>query len=183
MEETLGAFDELIRAGKVRHIASSNFSAPRLAHALATSAREGLPAYVAVQDHYNLMDRDEYERGPRDVVEANGLSCAPYYALAMGFLTGKYRPGGDLGDSPRAEGAAAYLDARGERVLEALDEVAAAHDATVAAVSLAWLVAQPTVVSAVASGRTPEQVEALMAVARLELSPDEIERLSAASAT
>lgn len=181
MEETLGAFAELIEAGKVRYIGASNFSAPRLAHALSTSQREGLPGYVAVQDHYNLVERSEYEQGLLDITAPAGISEVPYYALASGFLTGKYRPGVTV-DSPRSGGASKYLDERGEKVLVELDAIAAAHETTVAAVALAWLAAQPTVAAPIASARTVEQLEGLLPMATLDLGDDEIARLTAASA-
>ncbi|HEU4657564.1 MAG TPA: aldo/keto reductase [Capillimicrobium sp.] len=188
LEETLGAFDALVREGKVRYVAASNYSAPRLAEALAVSEREGLTSYVGLQTHYSLVERERYEGELRDVVARRDLGCLPYYALARGFLTGKYRPedgaaaaGGATG-SPRAEGARAYLaEPRGPRVLAALDEIAAAHGTTVAAVALAWLVAQPTVASAIASARNPEQLADLLPVAELQLTDDEVARLSAAS--
>ncbi|HVW18368.1 MAG TPA: aldo/keto reductase [Solirubrobacteraceae bacterium] len=180
-EETLGAFDELVRAGKVRYVAVSNHSPSAVAHALSTSEREGLPRYVASQDEYNLMERAGYENGLRDVVEQAGMAELPYFGLARGFLTGKYRPGGAAVDSPRAGAAMAYLDARGERVLAALDAIAAEHETTVAAVALGWLVAQPTVVAAIASARTVEQLADLLPVAQLHLSDAEVARLTAAS--
>ena len=119
-EETLVAFDALVRAGKVRAIGASNFGADRLESALAISARDSLAAYVALQPHYNLMERTEFETTLAPVLAEHGLSCVPYYGLAKGFLTGKYRPGSAAVDSPRAEGARAYLDERGRRVLAAL---------------------------------------------------------------
>lgn len=146
LEEALGAFGELIEAGKVRAIAASNYSGERLAEALAVSGREGLPRFVALQPGYNLMDRD-YEDDQRHVCARENLACFPFYGLARGFLTGKYRPGGEPVDSPRAEGARAYLDERGERMLAALDEIAAAHETEPAAVALAWLREQDTVLS------------------------------------
>jgi len=180
LEETLGAFDALVREGKVRHIAASNFAAPRLAEALAVSDREGFARFVALQPEYSLVERD-YESELRDVVAREGLACVPYWSLAMGFLTGKYRPGAPEGTSPRAKGASKYLDKRGVAVLEALDEVAAAHDAPVAAVALAWLLAQPTVAAPIASARSPEQLADLLPMAGLELSARELERLTVAS--
>ncbi len=180
-EETLVAFDALVRAGKVRAIGASNFSADRLESALAISAREGLAAYVALQPHYNLMERTEFETTLEPVLAEHRLSCVPYYGLAKGFLTGKYRPGSAAVDSPRAEGARAYLDERGRRVLAALDEVAAAHDVSLAAVALAWLAAQPTVAAPIASARTTEQLTGLLPALRLELSAPEVETLSAAA--
>jgi aryl-alcohol dehydrogenase-like predicted oxidoreductase len=179
LEETLAAFDRLVRAGKVRHIAASNYSAPRLAEALAVSEREGLAEFVALQPGYNLVSRDEYEGELAGVVAGAGLAAVPYYGLAKGFLTGKYRPGAQI-DSPRAGGASAHLDERGLRVLSALDEIAAAHGTTVAAVALAWLVAQPTVAAPIASARTPEQLADLLPVNDLELTDDEVKRLTTA---
>lgn len=182
LEETLGAFDALVREGKVRYVGASNSTAARLAEALEVSRREGLVSYVAVQPHYNLVERDEYEGELAALCVREGIGCVPYFALAKGFLTGKYRPGGDDVDSPRAERARAYLDGRGERVLAALDEVAAAHGVPVAAVSLAWAAAQPGVVAPIASARTAEQLAELLPMAELELSADELRRLDEASA-
>ncbi|MFE8925287.1 aldo/keto reductase [Streptomyces rochei] len=182
VEEIVGALDELVRAGKVRHIAASNISAERLAASLDFSDREGLARYVAIQPHYNLVSRDTYEGGLRDLAERAGLAAVPYYALAAGFLTGKYRPGATV-DSPRAGGAARHLETeRGRRVLAALDEIAGAQDAPVATVALAWLAAQPTVAAPIASARTVEQLPALLGVAELTLSEDEVRRLTQASA-
>jgi aryl-alcohol dehydrogenase-like predicted oxidoreductase len=178
LAETLGAFGELIEAGKVRQIAASNYSGARLAEALEIAEREGLPRYVALQPHYNLMERD-YESDQMAVCEREDVACLPFYALAKGFLTGKYRPGGDKIDSPRAEGAGQYLDARGERMLSALDEIAAAHGVAPAAVAVAWLREQPTVLAPIASARNEDQLAALLASTSLDLSSDEISRLSA----
>jgi aryl-alcohol dehydrogenase-like predicted oxidoreductase len=181
IEETLAAFAALIEEGKVRHVAASNYSAPRLAEALAIAERESLPRYVALQPQYSLVERGAYEGELMDLCEREGLACIPYWGLARGFLTGKYRPGGPDVDSPRAAGAAAYLNERGIAVLEALDAVAAAHDAEVASVALAWLLAQPTVLAPIASARNVEQLDSLLAVSSLELSPQEIARVAAAS--
>ncbi|MGV9280382.1 aldo/keto reductase [Streptomyces sp. NPDC003730] len=182
VEEIIGALDELVKAGKVRHIAASNISAERLAESLEFSDREGLARYVALQPHYNLVSRDTYEGELSDLAERAGLAAVPYYALASGFLTGKYRPGTAV-DSPRAGGAAKHLESeRGRRVLAALDEVAEAHDAPVATVALAWLAARPTVAAPIASARTVEQLPALLGVARLKLTDDEIGKLTRASA-
>lgn len=180
LEETLGAFDELVRAGKVRHIGASNFTAERLAEALSVSDREGFARYVALQPHYNLMER-EYERDLGPLVQREGLSTLPYFGLARGFLTGKYRTADEGGDSPRAAGALAYLDQRGERVLAALDEVAAAHQATPAAVALAWLAARPTVAAPIASARNLGQLADLLASVELRLTGAEIAALDATS--
>jgi len=180
LEETLGAFDALVRAGKVRYVACSNYGAERLAQALEASEREGLSAYVALQPRYNLLERD-YERELLPLCAEKGLACVPYFALAMGFLTGKYRPGGPPVDSPRAQHAAKYLQGRGPAVLVALDEVAAAHGTTVAAVALAWLRSRPTVVSPIASARSPEQLAELLPFLDLDLSLQETSRLDQAS--
>ncbi|MDV9172090.1 aldo/keto reductase [Streptomyces sp. W16] len=182
VEEIVGALDELVKAGKVRYIAASNISPERLQASLDLSDREGLARYVAIQPHYNLVSRDTYEGELRDVAERNGLAALPYFALAAGFLTGKYRPGTTV-DSPRAGRAAGYLESeRGQKVLTALDEVAQAHDASVATVALAWLAAQPTVAAPIASARTVDQLPALLAVAELALTDAEIEQLTQASA-
>ncbi|MFE9177801.1 aldo/keto reductase [Streptomyces sp. NPDC007126] len=182
VEEIIGALDELVRAGKVRHIAASNISAERLAASLEFSEREGLARYVALQPHYNLVSRDTYEGELSGLAERAGLAAVPYYALAAGFLTGKYRPGTAV-DSPRAGGAAKHLETeRGRRVLAALDEIAEAHGVPVATVALAWLAGRPTVAAPIASARTVEQLPALLGVAELDLTADETERLTRASA-
>ncbi|MFF0042167.1 aldo/keto reductase [Streptomyces mirabilis] len=182
VEEIIGALDELVRAGKVREIAASNISAERLAESVEFSDREGLARYVALQPHYNLVSRDTYEGPLQEVASRTGLAAVPYFALASGFLTGKYRPGTTV-DSARAAGAGKHLATeRGIRVLAALDEVAVAHDAEVATVALAWLAARPTVAAPIASARTVEQLPALLAVADLTLTDAEVARLTEASA-
>ncbi|MFI2645881.1 aldo/keto reductase [Streptomyces sp. NPDC018610] len=182
VEEIIGALDELVKAGKVRHIAASNISAERLKASLEFSEREGLARYVALQPHYNLVSRDTYEGELQNLAERTGLSAVPYFSLASGFLTGKYRPGATV-DSARAEGAAKHLATeRGQKVLAALDEVARAHDAEAATVALAWLAAQPTVTAPIASARTVEQLPALLGVADLRLTEDDLTKLTEASA-
>lgn len=182
LEETLGAFNELIAAGKIRHAGASNYSPQRLEQAMQIGARADMAEYVALQPHYNLLERD-YERELRGVCERHGLACVPYFALARGFLSGKYRREGPQVDSPRAAGVReSYFNERGFRLLEALEELAGAHASSVAAVSLAWLAAQPTVIAPIASARSPEQLHELSASAQLELSAQDLERLSAASA-
>ncbi|MDX3097610.1 aldo/keto reductase [Streptomyces sp. ME01-24h] len=185
VEEIVTALDALVREGKVRHVAASNISPERLAASLAFAEREGLATYVALQQHYNLVEREQYEAGAtalRDVVQAHGLASVPYFGLARGFLTGKYRPGVTV-DSARAEGARGYLDSeRGPRVLAALDEVAGAHGVEPASVALAWLRSRPTVVAPIASARTPGQLSALLASVSLQLTSAELEQLTAASA-
>jgi len=177
-EEYLDAFDALVRSGKVRAIAASNFTAARLRSALEISRRDGLAEFVALQPHYNLVERADFETSLAPLLESEGLSCLPYYALAKGFLTGKYRDGGPDVDSPRAEAALAYLDDRGRAVLAVLDEIAAGHGVPVAAVALGWLVAQPTVVSPIASARNTDQLADLLPVLDLELTDDEVRLLA-----
>nr|WP_145488561.1 MULTISPECIES: aldo/keto reductase [Streptomyces] len=182
VEEIIGALDELVKAGKVRQIAASNISAERLRESLDFSTRENLARYVALQPHYNLVSRDTYEGPLQDLVAREGLSTVPYFALASGFLTGKYRPGATV-DSARAGGAAKYAETeRGQKVLAALDEIAAAHDAPHATVALAWLAAQPTVTAPIASARTLEQLPPLLAVGDLKLTDAELKKLTDASA-
>jgi aryl-alcohol dehydrogenase (NADP+) len=181
LEETLGAFDTLVQAGKVRHVAASNYTAPRLAAALETADRIGVGRYVALQAHYNLVHRGEYEAELEALCAREGLSCLAYSALADGFLTGKYRPGRELPESERVDDAAPYLGDRGIAVLGALDTVAARHRAPVAAVALAWLTAQPTVAAAVASARTTAQLRDLLAAGTLELGSDDLGLLDDAS--
>jgi aryl-alcohol dehydrogenase-like predicted oxidoreductase len=181
IEDSLRAFTSLVTEGKVRHIAASNYKAPRLAEALAISDRERLARYVALQPHYNLVERNEYEGELRDLCARERLGCLPYFSLAKGFLSGKYRPGATV-ESARATAAAAYLNASGLKTLAALDEIAAAHHTTVAAVSLAWLLAQPTIVAPIASARTVDQLAELLPAATLTLTADEVARLSSISA-
>jgi aryl-alcohol dehydrogenase-like predicted oxidoreductase len=183
LEETLAAFGELLDEGKIRHAAASNYSASRLREALRIGKREGMASYVALQPHYNLLERGEYEGELAEVCTQNDLACIPYFGLARGFLTGKYRRDGEPVDSPRAAGVReSYFNERGFAVLDALDEIAAAHATTVAAVALAWLVAQPTVLAPIASATSPEQLAEILPSAGLELSAIELERLSAISA-
>ncbi|MFE7749437.1 aldo/keto reductase [Streptomyces sp. NPDC057428] len=182
VEEIISALDELVKAGKVREIAASNISPERLKASLAFSEREGLARYVALQPHYNLVSRDTYEGPLQDTAAAGGLVSVPYFALASGFLTGKYRPGAAV-ESARAEGAGKHLETeRGRKVLGALDRVAQEHGAEIATVALAWLASRPTVVAPIASARTVEQLPALVAVAGLELTESQLAELTEASA-
>ncbi len=176
-----GAFSELVDAGKVRWIGISNFSAARIDEWLETAEAEGLHKPVALEPHYNLVERD-YETAQRPSAERFGLGVMPYYALAKGFLTGKYRPGAEV-DSARANGASEYLTAEGIELLAALDEIAAEHGASVTSVSLAWLAAQPTVVAPIASARVVGQLTDLIAAVGLELTSQELERLAGAGAS
>ncbi|HRY42765.1 MAG TPA: aldo/keto reductase [Thermoanaerobaculia bacterium] len=180
LEETLGAFDALVREGKVREIAASNYAAPRLAEALAVSSRLGLTRYVALQPHYNLVHRAEYEGELQALCVREGLAVFPYYALASGFLAGKYRPGAAVA-SARSGAAAKHLDGPGLRVLATLDSVAAERGTTVAAIALAWLLGRPGIVAPIASARTPDQLAELLPAAALSLTAEERDRLEAAS--
>ncbi|MFC4167770.1 aldo/keto reductase [Teichococcus aestuarii] len=181
LEETLGAFAELIREGKVRAIGASNHEAPRLREALETSARLGLPRYESLQPHYNLAERMRYEAALEAVCQEEGLGVIPYFSLAAGFLTGKYRSEADLGQSPRGQGVAKYLDERGLGILAALDAVAARHGATPARVALAWMMARPGITAPIASATKPEQLEELLAATALRLDQEDMEHLDRAS--
>jgi aryl-alcohol dehydrogenase-like predicted oxidoreductase len=183
LEETLGAFGALIAEGKIRHAAASNYSAARLSEALRIGEGSAMASYVALQPHYNLVERGSYEGELAEVCAQNGLACVPFFGLARGFLTGKYRREGEQVDSPRAAGVHdSYFNDRGFAVLDVLDEVAAAHDSSDAAVALAWLAAQPTVVAPIASATSTEQLAELLASVELELSSEELARLGAVSA-
>ena len=175
IEETLGAFDSLIKSGKVRYIAASNLTAERLQESLDTAKRLNLSSYIASQDQYNLMDR-EYESTLMPTLKANGLSQIPFYGLARGFLTGKYRPGVTV-ESVRANGVGnSYANDRGWAMLDKLDQIAKAKNCSVAAVALAWLRAQPTVATPIASATKLEQIKEIMQL--VELSQAELTALS-----
>ncbi|MFI8511650.1 aldo/keto reductase [Streptomyces sp. NPDC085460] len=183
VEEIVTALDQLVKDGKVRAVAASNISPERLRASLDFAEAEGLARYVALQPEYNLVAREKYEGPLLDTAAATGLAAVPYYGLAAGFLTGKYRPGRTV-ESVRARGASALAEtARGQAVLAALDEVAEAHGAEPATVALAWLASRPTVAAPIASARTVEQVPALVAAAALTLTAEETARLTAASET
>jgi aryl-alcohol dehydrogenase-like predicted oxidoreductase len=182
VEEIITALDGLVRDGKVREIAVSNIELDRLEASLAFSDREGLAKYVAIQPHYSLVSRDTYEGDRMRIAAEHGLAAMPYYPLASGFLTGKYRPGVQV-DSPRAGIAAEHLKTeRGQNVLAALDEIATARDVPVATVALSWLRARPTVAAPIASASKVEQVPALLLSAEVDLTEDEVEKLARASA-
>lgn len=175
IEQSLGAYDSLIKAGKVRYIAASNFTPERLQESLDISKELNLASYIASQDQYNLMERS-YESTLRDVLEKNNLSQIPFYGLARGFLTGKYRPGASV-ESVRATGVSnAYGNERGWTMLEKLDQIAKAKNCSVAAVALAWLRAQPTVSTPIASATKLEQIKEIMQV--IELTNEELGMLS-----
>jgi len=182
LEETLGAFDRLVRAGKVRAIGASNYAAERLAAALDISEQAGLARYEALQPEYNLMAREGFEGPLQDLCVARGIGALPYFGLASGFLTGKYRSEADFHKSVRGSRMAAYLNDRGHGVLAALDEVAAEAGATPAQAALAWLAARPGVTAPIASATSLAQLEDLLGVLTLELSADQVARLTEASA-
>ncbi len=182
LEETLSAFAELIAEGKVRAIGASNYSAPRLAEALAVSERLGLPRCETLQPLCNRMERAGYEAELEALVRARGLGVINYYGLASGFLTGKYRSKADLAKSPRGATAGKYLDARGLRVLAALDEVAQQLNATPAQVALAWQIARPGITAPIASATSVAQWNEVARAAELSLSAAQVQRIAGASA-
>ncbi|MBU3995554.1 MAG: aldo/keto reductase [Actinobacteria bacterium] len=184
LAETVAVFSELVDTGKVRAIGLSNFTADRVSEWIRIAREGGYHLPVALQPHFNLMERGFETDGQRAVAEREGLGVFPYYSLAHGFLAGKYRDIADAdapGASPRAEESVAYLNDRGRAVLAALDEVAAAHGVEVATVALAWLRQQPTVAAPIASARNTAQLPALLASLELELTQSEVDQLSAAS--
>jgi len=180
--ETLSAYGDLIAEGKVRVIGASNFSAARLKEALDTSARMGLPRYESLQPLYNLYDRSEFEGDLERVCLENEIGVIPYYGLASGFLTGKYRSESDFGKSARGGRMGNYLNERGLRILAALDQVALHHGATPAQVALAWLMARPSITAPIASATRLEQLDDLVAATRLHLQAADIEKLDRAAA-
>lgn len=179
MEETLGAFAQLIAEGKVRYIAASQHTGARLQEALAISAKHNLPSYIALQDQYNLVSRNPFETEQQPVLAAHGISAIPFYGLARGFLSGKYREG-KIVESVRAEGVKEFATPKGYRILSLMDEIAAAHKSSVSAVSLAWLRSNPQLSTPIASARTVEQLEEIVQV--IDLTPDEVAALNAVSA-
>ena len=182
LHETLGAFSRLIEQGKVRVIGASNYNADRFAEALEVSARHHLPRYESLQPEYNLMVRGAYEQELEPLVSKEQVGVINYYALASGFLSGKYRSEADLGKSAARAGAVQkFLNPRGLGVLAALDEVAKAHRATPSQVALAWLMARPSITAPIASATSADQLNDLLGAARLQLSVDEIAQLNAAS--
>jgi aryl-alcohol dehydrogenase-like predicted oxidoreductase len=182
LEDTLGTFAELVKAGKVRAIGASNYAAPRLRQALETSARLGLPRYESLQPHYNLMERAGFEAELGPLCQKEGLGVVNYYALASGFLSGKYRSEADFGKSARGGGMAKYLTPRGKAVLGALDAIAGELSATPAQVALAWLRAKPAVTAPIASATSAAQVDDLVKAAKLVLPAEAVAKLDAASA-
>jgi aryl-alcohol dehydrogenase-like predicted oxidoreductase len=182
LEETLGAYAELIRQGKVRVIGASNYKSARLQEALRVSLREGLPRYESLQPLYNLYDRADFEQDLQSVCTRNRVGVIPYFSLASGFLTGKYRSSADTQGKARAGIVGRYLTPRGEGILRALDEVAKSHQSTPASVALAWLMARPGITAPIASATSSSQLRSLIAATQLELSPADIDTLNSASA-
>ncbi len=180
-EETLDAYAQLIREGKVRAIGASNHNAERLLQALEISERQGLPRYESLQPFYNLYDRADYEPKLESLCREKGIGVITYYSLASGFLTGKYRSEKDLFKSLRGQRVAKYLNERGLRILRALDQVAKQHGSTLAAVSLAWLIARPDITAPLASATSLEQLKTLIEAPQLKLDPSQIELLNQAS--
>jgi aryl-alcohol dehydrogenase-like predicted oxidoreductase len=178
-EDVLAAFQTLIDAGKVRHIAASNFSAARLKSALDIAARNGLPHYRALQPEYNLVSRHRFEGELQDLCVAHNIGVLPYYGLASGFLTGKYRSDGDLGKSVRGGRMTAFLEGKGRPVLAAMDAIAAETGTTLSQIALAWLAAQPGVTAPIASATSAAQLDELIAGWDLTLSQDQLDRLTA----
>ncbi|WP_406700503.1 aldo/keto reductase [Singulisphaera sp. Ch08] len=181
LEETLETFHGLIQQGKVRMIGASNYSAERLAEALKVSQVNGLTAYQSLQPEYNLCERAGFEDALEPVCRAAGLGVIPYYSLASGFLTGKYRSEADLAKSSRGQGVKKYLNDRGFRILKALDDVAGRYSSTPARVAIAWLLAQPSVTAPIASATCVEQLDDLIEATRLELDGPAIDLLNHAS--
>ena len=179
--ETATAFDALVKAGKVRHIGLSNYSGARLAEYLEVAKANNLALPVVVQPHYNLVFRKEYESDLGPVAARAGISCAPYFSLASGFLTGKYAQGASLDTATRKQGVASYMNPTSEKVLNIVIEIAAELGAEPASVALAWLLTRPTVVGPIASARVVEQLPALLAATELTLSMDQLDRLTTAS--
>lgn len=182
-EDALAAFGKLIDAGKVRALGASNFSAERLGSALDVAKREGLPRYTVLQPEYNLVSRDKFEGALQDLCVAENIGVVPYYGLASGFLTGKYRSADDLGQSVRGGRMAALLDGKGAKVLGVMDAVAAETGASLAQIALAWLAAQPGITAPIASATSAEQLAELVGAWDAVLSADQLERLTAAGLT
>jgi aryl-alcohol dehydrogenase-like predicted oxidoreductase len=182
LDETLEAHAILVKQGKVRAIGASNFSADRLSESLAVSELHGWPAYCSLQPLYNLCERADYEQKLEPVCREEGLGVIPYFSLAAGFLTGKYRSEADLGKSPRGQGIKKYLNERGFRILAALDQVAKQTSSTPTAVALAWLLARPSITAPIASATSVEQLQTLIAGTQLKLDAEAVALLDRASA-
>lgn len=174
VEDTLKAYDKLVKQGKVRWIGASNLSPERLIASLQASKKYGFPVYQTLQPEYNLYDREKFEQHYQDICASANISVISYYSLASGFLSGKYRTEADLNKSPRGGGVKKYLNERGFRILQALDKLAAQYNTTAASVAIAWVIAQPTVAAPIASATGTGQLDALLQAASLQLSNDDI---------
>ncbi|WP_431609693.1 aldo/keto reductase [Chryseobacterium sp. 'Rf worker isolate 10'] len=181
VEETLAAYDEIIKAGKVRYIAASNLSPERLKASFEAAEKNNLPKYVALQPHYNLMEREGFEQNYAPLAEQFDLSVFPYWSLAAGFLTGKYRDEADLAKSARGEGVRKYLNPKGLEVLKALDQVSAKHNTTQGTVSLAWLLSNPLITAPIVSATSASQLETVFNAPKLVLDQEDIALLNNAS--
>jgi aryl-alcohol dehydrogenase-like predicted oxidoreductase len=181
LEETLSTFAELIDSGKVRVIGASNYTAPRLKAALETSKKLRIPRYESLQPHYNLAERGKFEGDLEQLCLDEHLGVIPYYSLASGFLTGKYRSEADLTQSSRGAGVKKYLDARGQQLLAALDRVAKRHDATPAQIALAWLITRPSITAPIVSATNLKQLREILAAADLLLTTDDLADLDPVS--
>ncbi|MDO6808772.1 aldo/keto reductase [Zobellia galactanivorans] len=181
VEETLSAYDEIIKAGKVRHIAASNLSPERLVESFKVSEANNLPKYVALQPHYNLVEREGYESKYAGIVEEYGLSVMTYFSLASGFLTGKYRSEDDLNKSVRGGSVKQYLTPKGLEIIKALDTVSEKHGTKPATVALAWLMAQPHVAAPIVSATSKSQLQTLFDAPKLNLDTEDLELLETAS--
>ncbi|KAA0130141.1 aldo/keto reductase [Chryseobacterium sp. SN22] len=181
VEEILSAYDEVIKAGKVRFIAASNVSPERLKESFNAAEEHNLPKYVALQPHYNLMEREGFENNYAPIAEEYRLSVFPYWSLAAGFLTGKYRDESDLSKSQRGEGARKYLNPKGLEVLKVLDEISSRHHSKPATVALAWLLSNPLITAPIVSATSESQLETLFAAPELHLDHEDIELLNKAS--
>ncbi|MDQ1150560.1 aldo/keto reductase [Sphingobacterium zeae] len=181
VEETLSAYDELIKAGKVRYIAASNLSPTRLIESFDAAEKNGLPKYVALQPHYNLVERSGFEADYAPLVEKYGLSVFPYWSLAAGFLTGKYRTEADFDNTTRGGGIKKYFDNKGKAVLKALDSIADKHGVQQATVALAWLLAKPLITAPIVSATSASQLETLFAAPTLKLDTEDIQLLNEVS--
>jgi aryl-alcohol dehydrogenase-like predicted oxidoreductase len=179
--ETLETYTDLIKQGKVRTIGASNYGAERLKEALQVSKENGLTAYQCLQPQYNLYDREQYEKELEPVCRENDLGVINYYSLASGFLTGKYRSESDLSKSPRGQGVKKYLDSRGHKILNALDQVAAEYKTTPASVALAWVIARPGITAPIASATSVKQLHETASATHLNLNDSSIEFLNKAS--
>ncbi|SRX54442.1 aldo/keto reductase [Aequorivita sp. CIP111184] len=182
VEETLSAYQQLIKEGKVRVIGTSNMSPERIRESLKASEKEGLPKYQTLQPLYNLMEREKYETDLRGIVEENNMGVLSYFSLASGFLTGKYRSKDDLDKSQRGDGVDKYLNKKGFKVLESLDKISEKYNTAQAAISLAWLIARPTITAPIVSATNLKQMESIIKAPQLKLDEDDMELLNNASA-